>query len=1018
MVVNLKSRKATSLAEGVISAPVASPDGRYILFNQAGRSALHTQIYTMQTGKQRTPVRFDLSGITGFMAFSRDGRYLYFNHYLNDTNMDQVIDGNDHSVAFRVPFQRWLDAKQPYFPEQLTSVSNNCKFPSLSDKYLYLTCAFEGSLDVYRLPLTGAVPPKWSAKQLWEAHLSAREYEDRLLVLNTLRYRFKVRGISMLERLLSDHLQLGELAAASYYLTQIKQYYRGNKAKKPAIFYDLLQQYLQVRSSKQRVPVGMITAKFQNLVEQQRQKLRAGQAWPQLLTLIDAYLDYELDQNSKALAKLKSIPEDGPMFPLQRFIMFDLYHKLYAGKTGKLLPHYQALINASNLSREVKLYYGFHYLKSLQLYQTDVSRRIKTIESRAAAITDSGVAQLFAVEVLAIKLAGGNKLTSDPAQRKHFTALTALLNKNRANPLVRKAMHTRAIQILGEAEQFQFMELLSRNWLVTTQISEMEFVNVAEQYAVITMDKAYGMLAAKQLANAYGTFYSAIQQTNDLEAHYQFVTMGGKAELHQRIDQQRAYQSLIKRGILGQNKNYVDALRLLIKATATEKTDLKALDKALLLLDAMQVKGLNPSMRDLMIGYIYHLKMRAGRHHYIYDKNFFQKAHHHYMLALDLGKDNSRISASVWENLAWLHYEARNYGLSADFFQQRINMPFTGAADEIRLRWWFARSLFFNNAPTDAWQQAQTVLRLARENRLPEQPYLEKTAFYAMQAGKFEHASANYAAFLKDAGNAVNHAKAVLAYGFTLLHLGKKDLAREQFQQVLNLSKNLPVQAADSDRLVAFQPRRLTWLALGFLAELAEQPSQQAHFRQQRVAQWRQIKSHITDYASDEASRLSAMVKDLNLIAAAHEKAGDLNAMTAAMDEALIQASAWADLRSDPTGPVIYRSLVNYLSLGISHPQSLSGKERNRRTQKRVRAALDAFKATKFRSDAGSFQFATLELLWQTYRNRVMGEPAMAAAGQLKTIMHRAHLERLRKNRKDLVDELNNLAQSLTPMLK
>ena len=46
----------------------------------------------------------DLPGVSGFPAWDDAGRHLYFAQYLNDTNRDGRIDGNDHSVIFRVGF--------------------------------------------------------------------------------------------------------------------------------------------------------------------------------------------------------------------------------------------------------------------------------------------------------------------------------------------------------------------------------------------------------------------------------------------------------------------------------------------------------------------------------------------------------------------------------------------------------------------------------------------------------------------------------------------------------------------------------------------------------------------------------------------------------------------------------------------------------------------------------------------------------------------------------------------------
>jgi Tol biopolymer transport system component len=992
---DLKTKQAKVLYTGFISAPIASPDGRYILFNQTyPDGVVRLQAYDLQTSKMHKPPTFDLSGITGFTAFSKDGQYLYFNHYLNDTNFDQVIDGNDNSVAFRIPFQQWLTATQPLLPEQLTSVANNCKFPAVTQTYLYLTCAFEGSLDVYRLPLSGTVPPEWNEQQLGEAHLSARSYEDRLLILNTLRYRFHHNEIAMLERLLSNHLEIGELTASSYYVAQLEKHYQTTGDQQVATFYKTLGQLLLVRSSKQRVPVGVVTARFQSLVADARGKIHTYRGWSTLLTMMDGYLDYELENYDRALNKVEQVDLASAMLPLERYLAFDLYRRLLEEKDPhKLLTYYPLMFNETSLPLEAQIYYAFNYLKLLGRTQSDSAARIKTITEQAAQVKTPKVAEFFHSEIFSLKLAAANEPQQQGAA---FKELTDLLKRNKDNLLVRKAMHTRAIQILGEAEQFQYMELLSRHWLVTTHISEMEFYNVAEQYSVITMDKAYGMMAEGALAKAYATFYSAIRQTNDLEAHYQFITLGLTPSLNKKDNLARSYEVLEKDNILGQNKNYADALKLLIETGDQGKNE-KALNQALALLEPMRTQGLNPSMRDLLIGYIYHQKMRNSQKGYYYDKTYFQKAHYHYIIALDLARDNSRISATVWENLGWLHFDVRNYALSADFYHRRLQFPFVSPDDEARTRWAYARALFYNNNPETAEQQSQAALAIARNSKtLDYVPFLEKTAFYALQAGDYKQAKTDYEELLgaRDKLSGYNQAKALLGYGYVLKQVTQPALARERFQELLALSKKLDTLPTSNTRLVAFKRQRLQLLAYGFLAELSDNPAQRAEYRTQRTQLLRNMAGNTTEFAYEESGRLSFLTKDLHHIAVDYEQAGDFAKMADTMDDALSSSIAWMDETGDEVGPVIYRTLINYLSLGLSHPDAFKNRKPDT-LQKTCARVLKAFTQQPFRSAFVIEQNATLAVLWEAYQSKVLGVKTGTLAQRLQAIINAEDVQQL-----------------------
>ena len=105
---DLKTKTTTVVKSDAISAPSSSPNGLYILYNVTTADA-KVQLYLHDTIRKSSVAMaaIDLPGITAYTTFSKDGKYVYFNHYLNDTNSDQIIDANDHSVVFRVRFSDW-----------------------------------------------------------------------------------------------------------------------------------------------------------------------------------------------------------------------------------------------------------------------------------------------------------------------------------------------------------------------------------------------------------------------------------------------------------------------------------------------------------------------------------------------------------------------------------------------------------------------------------------------------------------------------------------------------------------------------------------------------------------------------------------------------------------------------------------------------------------------------------------------------------------------------------------------
>ena len=1005
---SIPSKQFNSMAQGNLSAPVASRDGRYVLFNRGDSEGIRPQIFDRTTQSTIVPARFDLSGLTGFMAFSVDGRYVYFNQYLNDTNFDQTIDGNDHSVAFRVPFADWLNAKERVLPEQLTSVENNCKFPEPTAHFLFLTCAFEGSLDVYRLPLDGAVPSSWDEKKLWEAHEIARSYESRLLILNTLRYRFHHNDAAIIERLLSNHLEIGEQTAAAYYVAQLEKNYVGGAEAGLVTFYRALGQLIEVRSSKQRVPVGIVTARFDRLVSEVRGGMQKQNLPPRLLTLVEAYFDFELEHYEESQRRLDSLDLKQAMLPLERYLAFELYRDLLEqNKAPKLLALYPSMFNEPTLSLEARVYYAFSYLNLLQKTELDKGRRIETLKADVAAAAQSPVQDLFQSEILSIELGASH---DQKAQTESFKTLTDLLKRSRANLTLRKAMHTRAIQVLAEAEQFQYLELLSRHWLTTTHVSEMEFYNVAEQYSLITMDKAYGMLSNNEPVKAYNTFYSVMLQSNDLEAHHQFVTLGLSPSTNKRENLELVYQSLVKENKLGESQTYVLALRKVLES----KGEAKALGEAEALLSPMSRRTFNPAMRDLLLGYVYHQQLRAARKGYGYDKKLFQKAHYHYIMALDLGRENSRIAASVWDNLAWLHFDVGNYGLSADFFAHRLALPFVDVTSEAQTRWATARALFFVNRPDEAWQQAETALKLMRTVASADiTPYYERAAFYALQAEKYDVAAQYYDDLLQQ-GKLDEHnvAKATLGHAYALLKQGKREQARAKFKDVITRAGQLRTLTADKTRLVAFRPDRLELLSYGFLTQTADDAKQQAAFRNARAAIWKKISGHGAEYTYKEADVLSMLAKDYQYMALAYEEAGLPSEMVGAAADALRTAAKWSKEVGDPVGPVAYRTLVNYLSLGISHPEKFATQDQKLLTEM-VTAARGEFAKQQAKTPVNVAIESKLELLWAAYEKTVTTKTDGKAAAQFDAILAKPEVQKLERDRPEAFAELKELATGL-----
>ena len=163
-----------------------------------------------------------LPGMSGYPVFSPDGTYLYFSQFLNDTNRDGVIDGEDNGVLFRVPFHG--DAETPEFgkPRQLTNAQWNCHYPSIREKTMALTCAIGENIHIYLVPPSGTVPADWDRGRI------AREVERVHNPWNELVLRQHLlvsapddpERSAQLKALTKLHLDLREYEAAIQYAEQ------------------------------------------------------------------------------------------------------------------------------------------------------------------------------------------------------------------------------------------------------------------------------------------------------------------------------------------------------------------------------------------------------------------------------------------------------------------------------------------------------------------------------------------------------------------------------------------------------------------------------------------------------------------------------------------------------------------------------------------------------------------------------------------------------------------------------
>lgn len=999
---DLDSGQDMLLLQGHISAPSASSDGQWLVYHRRDNPAVTgLYLYNWQQQQEIGPLQFDLPGISSHARIDHQAGMLYFSHYLNDTSADQQIDGEDHSVIFRLPLQEALKLEKPSLPEQLTSIEHNCNFPELTATHLYMTCAYEGSLDTYRLPLSGQLPQHWQAEELKQAQQHANTYEQRLLLLNAERLRTEDNGIRALERQLSNHLSLKEFTAARYYVHQLLLALQQQPERTD--FYFNLDQLLQMLSLHQQQPPGILTVDFrQNLAIKQQQLLPSPkQASAPLFAAWFQYLQGNHQQARQLLPDLQTAQH-----PLQAALLLDLAQQLHQDQPQALRQLHLQASQSEQLNADGRLFYAFNWLKHLTSDFTP-AEQVEMIEKALPNSTDPRVKRLFHNELDLLALAQ----TRDAAEeRRIYQRLSQALRATPEDIVWRRVAHIRAIQQMGLAEKYDFMELMSRHLLTLTRLSEPGFAVTAEQYGAINLARGYGSLQQEQYNTALNTFYTVTRQTSDPEALYQMLRIGLELDSSLKERMERLLEQLEAEQLLGSNRHYVAALRILL---AHPQPNDQQLQQAMEQLQQHQPPGINQGAADLLIGSIHHRRLLLSSKGYNHNQQLYQLAHYHYMQGLDFAYSNPRTQAALLENLGQLHFTVRNYGLATEFFAQRLLLPFLQPEDEIWLRWRYARALYYSNRMAAAADQSLLAQQLGEQLNSPQQTaLLERSAFYALQARRYEQSIAAYQRLLQQQNlEPLNLTRAQFSLAYALFKQGDQPAAYQLYLSVLQGLADLDAGTASADRLLAFQPRRLELQSYGFLAQLAEQPEERLKWQEQRLALLQQMKSKDLRYGFDEQGRLSQLIQTRLQLAATQETLQRLPDLRLNMQQVLDALLEWQKNSGSLVSQPVLQSLYNYLLLAADYPQTFSEEP------KTLKPLLQAVQAEliiePFTPPVNQAQQLKLQLLLEHYDFRRGKQGTSELQQKLKTLQADARWRGLENSRSDLHQELEELAAGM-----
>ena len=648
-----------------------------------------------------------LPGVAGTVTFSERGDFLYFAQFLNDTNHDGTIDGDDHAVIFRVPFQ--ADAARPIAatsdPEQLTSARWDCHYPAPARDVLIASCSHEGSLDVYALPLAGAVPSAWDDARLTGEIAAARDPWTRLL-LYARRLALAPDAASkepLITQMMVLHLQLGEHESAIYDAEQrlttpaarafghvLAELARHRRADLALIRGETSEQYVQserARAAALRTPSAAEPPRLE-----------------QLRRLVVSEIDDDIGDKQEALTGFRALDLTQLGDPLLAPLVARRAERLYRlrGDRGALLEVYLGLSALTLLELPQRLEYARRFVDELGRGRTRAERAGALQAYRSRVDDASELALLLDAEAALLTLTAERQ---EEVRKDLFALYTKNKDVDRRRALVLDALRA-AARLGNEYIQYQFVT----SWASSLRREQPERKYAEQLYDALVLDRAYGEGRQGALGESRGYFYGATVATDSLEAHIGFIearTAENPADAESALD--AVYEKRFGKTPDAPIAAFVRAYRIargLPGESDPERHDERSARCLELLSRAASALSKQPQIHQIW-GFVLHQRARrTGARQAAVDAN------RQYLLALDLARTDERLTATLLHRLGLLQASMGNHALALRYLKQRDELPHVRPLEELGLRVALARSAWHTGDAALARDQLTAAAKL------------------------------------------------------------------------------------------------------------------------------------------------------------------------------------------------------------------------------------------------------------------------------------------------------------------
>jgi hypothetical protein len=733
-----------------LSSPAVSPDGRWLAYVPVERDASEVGVsFAVRAGKALeiarpsesgggapARVQFDLPGASGFPAFSTDGRWLYFSQYLNDTNFDGIIDGNDHSVLFRAPFADGrVDQARV---EQLTGADWNCQYPSPARDRLIATCLYQGSLDVYSLPLDGSVPSGWTQQKL-DDELSATPGHWAQLLLYSRRLALEPnaeRRAALLKQVIRLHLGLGEYESAQFYTDQVARL--GSPSKAPG-FVAAVTELIAHRRGERALDRGTLSEAY---VVEARARLGRLQALTQgtppsvsaLARLVMSEVYDVIGDKDRALAALPALSPTEPADPfyLHAYAERALDMERQTDDREALLAVYRVLATHPSLTERERLAYGAAFVRELLRGHTRPEQAQLLGAWRGKLDPDGELAFLIDLEWALFDLA--------PTTEETVRAAVFELFKRHRSFDRRKALVDATVERALHGDYDFLLYQFANSWISLVDRGQAERRHAETLYRRSVLERAYVEEVRGDFTDARGHFFGVTLQSDSLESHAGFIEARLKEHVDVAAEYAKRYAGKPDHPVYRYAQAYLLARRLpSLRDDLAFARDAEAA-QAHLEVAARGVRH-NRELHHLWAFVAHQRYLRSG------DKLLALEANTHYLLALDLAREQPRARAPLLEGLGLLQSEVGNYGLALQQLDEREKLPYPPGDEAAHLSLCAARarSLFHLGRDRDAATAADACVELAKGALAPMLPLLvDRSALYHLAAHAPAEALARY----------------------------------------------------------------------------------------------------------------------------------------------------------------------------------------------------------------------------------------------------------------------------------